>query len=874
MPVLPQWNTVQSLASLGMPSGTDFQSEIVASPQGTMGVLLLTDASPVSVWFAVFDATGQAMSAPVALGGSPASSSRPSITALSDGRFVATWQDFGDDASGDIVFQIIGANGTPLGEPITAPLSNVGIEDAVSVSALQDGGFVVSWMDVQASPIFGEIRAIVYDSDGMAVTGEIAVNVTTNGSQTSADVCGLAGGGFVVVWSSSSPSGQFLRLFDETGQALTAEIQVGSSGVNGAEVTALQDGGFAVVTNAGSVIRVTVFDQAGEVAGGPTTLEGPLVVGGSIYAPETADITTLASGQIAVAYRAADVNDSNMDYIRVTILDAAGQLTGLSVDLPVGSATAVAPGLTALPDGRVAVTWTQSNQSQFVILDPRDGSASMTGTALSDQLVGTDLNDLIAGGSGADRLWGDEGRDVLKGENGADRLYGGTGDDILIGGLGGDRLEGGDGIDTASYETATRGVTANLGGGGGTYDAQGDTFFGVENLTGSNFDDRLTGDGANNTLFGGTGNDLLIGGNGDDVLMGGLGEDQLIGGAGTDTASYRRATASVFIDFEGGLWPGEAVGDTFDSIERFQLSRFDDGFFGSGNADRAEGFEGNDTLTGRDGDDILQGGDGDDYLDGGTGVDKLYGDDGSDEIHGHDGADQVHGGAGADQLYGDLGDDVLYGGAGADAIDGGSGADVASYRTSASAVTLNLATGVHTGDAQGDTFISIERIFLTELGDAAIGSAAAERLEGLGGDDLLEGRGGADALGGGAGADTLDGGDSNDTLYGGEGADILIGGAGVDKLLGEAGNDILTGGAGADQVYINAMGFGQDVVTDWQDGVDKVRVVGVAGWNDFGDVTVHTDGDGWAVIVFGDGSSITLQGVSAAAVDASDFVWG
>ena len=52
---------------------------------------------------------------------------------------------------------------------------------------------------------------------------------------------------------------------------------------------------------------------------------------------------------------------------------------------------------------------------------------------------------------------------------------------------------------------------------------------GIENLTGSGFNDTLTGDGNANTLSGGAGND---------TLNGGAGNDTLDGGAGTDTATY------------------------------------------------------------------------------------------------------------------------------------------------------------------------------------------------------------------------------------------------------------------------------------------------------------------------------------------------
>src|SRR3546814_15995539 len=95
------------------------------------------------------------------------------------------------------------------------------------------------------------------------------------------------------------------------------------------------------------------------------------------------------------------------------------------------------------------------------------------------------------------------------------------------------RSIGGSGTDTASYAGSANGVTVDLTTGTGLGgDAQGDTLSGIENLTGSNYDDTLTGDGGNNSLTGGTGNDTLNGEGGNDTLTGGGGDARRIGRAG------------------------------------------------------------------------------------------------------------------------------------------------------------------------------------------------------------------------------------------------------------------------------------------------------------------------------------------------------
>jgi Ca2+-binding RTX toxin-like protein len=79
-------------------------------------------------------------------------------------------------------------------------------------------------------------------------------------------------------------------------------------------------------------------------------------------------------------------------------------------------------------------------------------------------------------------------------------------------------------------------VNLTLGTGHGG-DAEGDTLFSIENLTGSAFDDTLTGNFANSHVSGGAGDDTLIGGTGHNTLEGGAGNDQLIAGPGANTLS-------------------------------------------------------------------------------------------------------------------------------------------------------------------------------------------------------------------------------------------------------------------------------------------------------------------------------------------------
>ena len=104
-------------------------------------------------------------------------------------------------------------------------------------------------------------------------------------------------------------------------------------------------------------------------------------------------------------------------------------------------------------------------------------------------------------------------------------------------------------------------------------------------------------------------------------------------------------------------------------------------------------------------------------------------------------------GDGSYTLTGTGGDDVLAGSSQDDVISGGGGHDLVDYSDDGAAHTINLLTGTGSGgDAEGDTYSSIE---------GAIGGSGSDTLIGNGADNLLIGGLGNDILTGGDGKDTF-----------------------------------------------------------------------------------------------------------------------
>lgn len=81
-------------------------------------------------------------------------------------------------------------------------------------------------------------------------------------------------------------------------------------------------------------------------------------------------------------------------------------------------------------------------------IDGNNSSEEIEGTEGDDIIQGFGGNDDLEGDEGNDTIYGGDGFDIIKGDEGNDDLYGGAGFiDILIGGAGADTLTGGEGRD-------------------------------------------------------------------------------------------------------------------------------------------------------------------------------------------------------------------------------------------------------------------------------------------------------------------------------------------------------------------------------------------------------------------------------------------
>lgn len=384
----------------------------------------------------------------------------PNVTALADGGFVMTWRTFANGGQSDVAARIYGANGLPVGNEFAIQTNSTDSQDVPDITALKNGGFAVSWAS-EATPGDADgtgVAVSVFDKNGnMAAAGEVAANTGTTGAQDEPRITALANGKFVVAWettdavTTSNGIDVAGRIFNADGTPATAELQFNAT---------------------------TVGDQTAPVV---SALENGWFV------------VIWESGNNVIGQVFDDNGVAQGDEFQVNTLTSGQQ---------------VEPDVATMSDGQIVISWTTrdatgtSDNSQFAIESAViDIFNQQTGDGTQNTINGVAIKDVIDGLGGADTLRGLGGDDVLNGDAGNDKLFGGGGSDTLNGDAGKDVLNGG-------------GASDIMRGGSGN--------------------DLLIGSNGNDRLFGDTGRDVLNGGNGRDIMKGGVGNDKLFGDRGND----------------------------------------------------------------------------------------------------------------------------------------------------------------------------------------------------------------------------------------------------------------------------------------------------------------------------------------------------
>ena len=760
------------------------------------------DGSAYGVYAQHYSATGVRLGAEIHVTTVTTSSQAgPAVTGLIDGSYVITWDSSdGREAGYGIYSQMFSASGVKIGGEVHVNTVTAADQIQPAVAGLAYGGYVTAWTSSSdATPNTYSVSAQMFDATGAKVGGEISVNTFSTGDQDAPVIAGLANGGFVIAYESNGIDndgfGIAVQRFDESGARIGTEVVANTQ--NGGEerspaITALADGGYVVAWEQYNADGSDgVYFHRFDANGLRYNYDDTQVNTTTIGDQFAPSVTGLDTGGFVVVWTSFGVDGSGYGVV-AQVYDADGNPVGPETQVNAnGYLTQEAPHVTALSDGGFAVTW-QSNE--------QDGN----GYGIYQRTF-SHANGL----SGAQYLYGDGSNDVLDGGSGGDYMYGGNGDDIYVVNSLSDHL----------FEWANAGIDTVQSSVNYELDAN------IENLTltgtaaivgyGNELDNIIQGNAGANIIDAGAGDDTIMAGDGKDTVLAGDGNDYVEGGSGDDLIS-------------GDAGNDELIGGT-----------------------------GKDVMTGGDGNDYVYGGDQDDTIYASAGRDHLYGDAGADTYNvselylfgatvdlGHgkatqgagniaylDGFENIVGSSNADSLTGNAGNNVIDGGNGADKMYGGNGDDTYVVDDTGDKVTES-ADATLGGVDEVTTYVNftlgnyIENLTLLDTDNInGTGNSLDNLITGNDGNNMLDGKAGSDTLIGGLGDDTYTVDVATDTIVElpGEGTDTVkaafnytlatdlenlvltgtgdfsaTGNAGNNTLTGNTGNNILDGGSGAD----------------------------------------------------------------------------
>ena len=365
--------TARIFGANGIPAGNDFQvNSYIPGPQFEPMVAGLTGGGFVVSWMSSGqDGSGQGIftrqynAAGVAITGDiqvntyvPNDQSYPSITALDGGGYVVAWQSLGQDGSGWGAYaRVYNAAGVPQTGEFLLSTMTAGDQLSPSVSALDGGGFVVTWTSADASGL--GIYSRTFDATGVPTSAEAAVNTVVAGDQVSSWVAGLDGGGFVAGWQSADASGwgiharRFGSTVFEDGAVVTGSVATNDSDTDTGDtltyaldtpVSGLilnSDGSYSfnpadaayqhLAAGASEAVVATyiVTDTHGASASATLTI----TVTGVNDAPVAADDSFAATEDTPVTYAAADLlgNDTDVDLDTLVIASVSNFTGGVAV---------------------------------------------------------------------------------------------------------------------------------------------------------------------------------------------------------------------------------------------------------------------------------------------------------------------------------------------------------------------------------------------------------------------------------------------------------------------------------------------------------------------------------------------------------------
>lgn len=312
------------------------------------------------------------------------------LTALPDGRFVATWLDnsefFTDGSYASIRMQIFDADGRKTGPETIIREYRVGEQESLpttpEILGLDDGGFAITWSHQVSLLIADTIQTQVFDSSGAPRSGisEIGGPEIAQGA-TDIETVQLSNGNLFVVWTafnskladpdSSQASAMLGQHLDASGNPVgdTIVLQVLPNGDGFVEpsTTVLSDDKYVIswtVPSGGSLegeVVAQIYNPDGTVF-----LEEFNLASNTDGKQTDVEVVALADGGfVAVWYEENVIPFVESSYVSARVFSADGTPVADSFIVNSDDFTyrQTNPKVTPLPDGGFVVTWIDERDS-------------------------------------------------------------------------------------------------------------------------------------------------------------------------------------------------------------------------------------------------------------------------------------------------------------------------------------------------------------------------------------------------------------------------------------------------------------------------------------------------------------------------------
>ncbi len=138
----------------------------------------------------------------------------PTITSLNDGKFIVAWKSASSPYPGEnVIAQIFDQSGNKIGVEFQVNTQSLGIQAMPSITLLSDGKFIITWQSEKINDGSLDVIGQVFDQSGNKIGDQFQINSYNQSDQSLPSVTSLPDNKFVVTWTSDGQDGSSTGIY-------------------------------------------------------------------------------------------------------------------------------------------------------------------------------------------------------------------------------------------------------------------------------------------------------------------------------------------------------------------------------------------------------------------------------------------------------------------------------------------------------------------------------------------------------------------------------------------------------------------------------------------------------------------------------------